>query len=219
MSTEKKNIYRPKNIDLELTEDSRSPFEKVERVKEEKLRPRKEEEAEEESVSEEEPVAEKKPRAKNTPKTKAKEEAEETENVTEEKPKAKRQKEKKEKITLQQRWEQVLAVWNNEKTQKILGLSLVLSSVFLAISLVSYFLHGMWIRTKCLMQVLCYSILKQRWRTGWGKPAHWFLTCSCTVVLELPPLFLFPFSSYMVCKKCYSVSCSMFLHSMQNGSF
>ena len=139
MSTEKKNKYRPKNIDLELTEDSRSPFEKVERVKEEKLRPRKEEEAEEESVSEEEPVAEKKPRAKNTPKTKAKEEAEETENVTEEKPKAKRQKEKKEKITLQQRWEQVLAVWNNEKTQKILGLSLVLSSVFLAISLVSYF--------------------------------------------------------------------------------
>lgn len=139
MSTEKKNKYRPKNIDLELTEDSRSPFEKVERVKEEKLRPRKEEEAEEDSVPEEEPVAEKKPRAKNTPKTKAKEEAPETENVTEEKPKTKKQKEKKEKITLQQRWEQVLAVWNNEKTQKILGLSLVLSSVFLAISLVSYF--------------------------------------------------------------------------------
>ncbi|MDX2172174.1 MAG: DNA translocase FtsK 4TM domain-containing protein [Bacteroidota bacterium] len=46
---------------------------------------------------------------------------------------------KKEKISLLQRWEQVVTLYKNERTQKILGLSLVLSSVYLAIAFTSYF--------------------------------------------------------------------------------
>ncbi len=52
---------------------------------------------------------------------------------------AKNSSPKKEKISLAQRWQQLITVYNNERTQKILGLSLVLSSVYLAIAFTSYF--------------------------------------------------------------------------------
>ena len=44
-----------------------------------------------------------------------------------------------EKITLAQRWQQLVAFYTNERTQKILGLSLVLSSIYLALAFTSYF--------------------------------------------------------------------------------
>jgi S-DNA-T family DNA segregation ATPase FtsK/SpoIIIE len=46
---------------------------------------------------------------------------------------------KKENISLVQRWQQLVTLYSNERTQKILGLSLVLSSVYLAIAFTSYF--------------------------------------------------------------------------------
>jgi len=46
---------------------------------------------------------------------------------------------KKEKITLSQRWMQLVTIYTNERTQKIFGLSLVLSSIYLAIAFTSYF--------------------------------------------------------------------------------
>ncbi len=52
---------------------------------------------------------------------------------------AKNSSPKKEKISLAQRWQQLVTVYSNERTQKILGLSLVLSSVYLAIAFTSYF--------------------------------------------------------------------------------
>ncbi len=48
-------------------------------------------------------------------------------------------KPKIEKITLVQRWQQFVAFYTNERTQKILGLSLVLSSIYLALAFTSYF--------------------------------------------------------------------------------
>lgn len=43
------------------------------------------------------------------------------------------------KITLLQRWQQVVAVYQNERTQKIFGLSLILFSTYLCIAFLSYF--------------------------------------------------------------------------------
>jgi S-DNA-T family DNA segregation ATPase FtsK/SpoIIIE len=152
MSTEKKNKFRPKQVEEELMEENISAFEKVERVKEEKVpkRRKKEEEAEEEDddgqidltneTLEVEDLVEKKPRNKPRPKKEAAAEEEAEVKATEEPAKPKRaKKEKKEKVTLQQRWDKILAFYNNERTQKIFGLALMLVASYLAIAFTSYF--------------------------------------------------------------------------------
>ncbi|MBK9284573.1 MAG: DNA translocase FtsK 4TM domain-containing protein [Sphingobacteriaceae bacterium] len=136
MSTEKKNKYRSKDVDLDISEESRNPFEKVERVKEEKPRKNVSVDHDIEDINEE-IVVEKKSR-KNTPKAKPEPvEVEEEEKEKQVKPKAKKQK--KEKFNFKERIEKITAVWSDERTQKIIGLTFVLSAAFLAISLVSYF--------------------------------------------------------------------------------
>lgn len=86
----------------------------------------------------EEPKLEKKPSTKKNKPRKTEEEEEET--VTEEtvKPKAKK-KEKAPKITIADRFQKVLDVYQNERTQKILGLSLILFASYLCIAFISYF--------------------------------------------------------------------------------
>ncbi len=67
------------------------------------------------------------------------EEEEETEEVeTASKPKAKK-KEKVVKITLSDRIQKFVDVYQNERTQKIIGLTLILSASYLCIAFISYF--------------------------------------------------------------------------------
>ncbi|MGZ4090443.1 MAG: DNA translocase FtsK 4TM domain-containing protein, partial [Bacteroidia bacterium] len=118
MSTEKKNKFRNKPTVETVVEETQNPFDKVERLTEEKKRPRKE-------IKEEtEDVIEKKTKPKNAPKTKTETTAPET---------------RKEKTSLIQRWQQLTAIYSNERTQKIIGLLLVLFSSYLAIAFTSYF--------------------------------------------------------------------------------
>lgn len=116
MSAEKKNKFRNKAVEETISEEKESPFSKVERITEEK--PRKRHDIED--------VTEK----KNKPKS--------------EKPKAEvkdkpKEKPKTEKIPLAQRFEKIKGIYQNERTQKILGLMLVLFSSYLAIAFTSYF--------------------------------------------------------------------------------
>ncbi len=111
MSTEKKNKFRNNPVEetVEKTEDA---FSKVERVTEERKRPDKE-------VQEE--VVEKKTKPKSTPKPKQEVAA------------------KTERISFLQRWQQFMSFYENERTQKISGLILILFSSYLAIAFTSYF--------------------------------------------------------------------------------
>jgi len=115
MSTEKKNKFRNKPLAETVVEEKENPFSKVERLTEEKKRPRQEVEE----------VIEKKTKPKNAPKTKP----ETVPNATP----------KKQKISLLQRWQQIQSFYSNERTQKIVGLMLVLFSSYLAIAFTSYF--------------------------------------------------------------------------------
>ncbi|MBA3663462.1 MAG: DNA translocase FtsK 4TM domain-containing protein [Bacteroidetes bacterium] len=118
MSTEKKNKFREKPVTETLVEGTQNPFDKVERVTEEKKRPRKE------AKEETEEVVEKKTKPKNTSKAK---------------PEIETPVSKKEKISLAQRLRQAVEFYNNERTQKIIGLLLILFSSYLAIAFTSYF--------------------------------------------------------------------------------
>ncbi len=129
MSTEKKNKFRNPELEV-ITEKTESSFEKVERPTEEKARPRKSKTRENDSTSPEKNVEE------NPELTEEKVEAE----APEKKVRAKKVvTPKKEKITLAQRWEQVVLFYTNERTQKIAGLLLILFSSYLAIAFTSYF--------------------------------------------------------------------------------
>jgi len=46
----------------------------------------------------------------------------------------------REQVTLAQRWQQVVSVYQNERTSKIIGLALLLVSAYLAIAFISYFI-------------------------------------------------------------------------------
>lgn len=118
MSADKKNKFRPKTLTDSIVEETQNPFEKVERLTEEKQRPKKEKEE-----VQEEKLAEKKARPKNA---KAKPETVSLEA-------------KKEKVSIAQRWAKALEVYHNERTQKIIGLSLILFSAYLTIAFTSYF--------------------------------------------------------------------------------
>jgi DNA segregation ATPase FtsK/SpoIIIE, S-DNA-T family len=91
---------------------------------------------------EEDPFLPKKPK-KNRMKKQDLEEQDTEKDTTAEtesapKPKA-RKKEKVQKISLAERWAKVTAVYRNERTQKILGLTLILSASYLCIAFISYF--------------------------------------------------------------------------------
>jgi DNA segregation ATPase FtsK/SpoIIIE, S-DNA-T family len=87
---------------------------------------------------EEDPFLPKKPKKNRVKKAESESEtvAEETEAAS--KTKAKK-KEKIQKITLVERWQKVITVYQNERTQKILGLTLILSASYLCIAFISYF--------------------------------------------------------------------------------
>jgi S-DNA-T family DNA segregation ATPase FtsK/SpoIIIE len=88
---------------------------------------------------EEDPFLPKKTAAKKNKLKKVEiEEPEENEVESTPKPKAKK-KEKIQKVTLAQRWQKVVDVYQNERTQKIIGLSLILTGAYLAIAFISYF--------------------------------------------------------------------------------
>lgn len=91
---------------------------------------------------EEDPFLPKKPKKNRIKKQDTQDKAEEKETLANEeaepKPKAKK-KEKVQKVTLAERLQKVVAVYRNERTQKIIGLSLILCSAYLAIGFISYF--------------------------------------------------------------------------------
>lgn len=89
---------------------------------------------------EEDPFLPKKPAAKKNKikKVEVAEEEIETEEEVAPKPKAKK-KEKAPKVTLMDRFQKVISVYQNERTQKIIGLSLILAGAYLAIGFISYF--------------------------------------------------------------------------------
>jgi S-DNA-T family DNA segregation ATPase FtsK/SpoIIIE len=88
---------------------------------------------------EEDPFLPKKPSAKKN-KVKKVEVEEEPETEVEETPKPKaKKKEKVAKVTLMDRFQKVVAIYQNERTQKIFGLSLILTGAYLAIAFISYF--------------------------------------------------------------------------------
>ncbi len=122
---EKKNKFRNTPIDeTTLTEENQGPKFEINRQHD----------------IEEDPFLPKKPSAKKN-KVKKVEVVEEEEEVEVEptlKSKAKK-KEKVAKITLMDRLNKVIAVYQNERTQKIIGLSLILSGAYLAIAFISYF--------------------------------------------------------------------------------
>lgn len=86
----------------------------------------------------EEPKLEKKPSTKKNKPRKTEEEEEETVAEESVKPKAKK-KEKAPKVTFADRFQKVVDVYQNERTQKILGLSLILFASYLCIAFISYF--------------------------------------------------------------------------------
>lgn len=124
---EKKNKFR--NIPLPETDTFEENAEEKEEVKFEINR---------NHDVEEDPFLPKKPKKNRVKKQETEDKA--TEEVVEEalKPKAKK-KEKVQKITLAQRWQKIVDVYQNERTQKIFGLSLILTGTYLAIAFISYF--------------------------------------------------------------------------------
>ena len=111
MSAEKRNKFRPKNI----------PENEIE-------------ELDNNAIEDYEPVIEKKKSegGKNKPKS--------TPKTTTEKEKPESVKAKKDKVPFMQRVEQFKSFYLNERTQKIVGLILILFAAYLAIAFVSYFL-------------------------------------------------------------------------------
>jgi S-DNA-T family DNA segregation ATPase FtsK/SpoIIIE len=111
MSAEKRNKFRPKNI----------PENEIE-------------ELDNKAIEDYEPVIEKKKSegGKNKPKS--------TPKTTTEKEKPESVKAKKDKVPFMQRVEQFKLFYLNERTQKIVGLILILFAAYLAIAFVSYFL-------------------------------------------------------------------------------
>lgn len=132
MASEKKNKFRDIPLTVTVNEDEK-PIQEIEDVKlasevpsmEGVIKPKKN-----------------KPRKPVAPVVDEEEDVEEEEKETPAPKKTKKAAEKKEKvqkITLAQRWEQIVAVYQNERTQKIIGLSLMLSATYLCVAFISYF--------------------------------------------------------------------------------
>ncbi len=130
MASEKKNKFRDIPLTVTVNEDEK-PIQEIEDVKlanevpsmEGVMKPKKN-----------------KPRKPVAPVVDVEEEEEEEESPAPKKTKkVAEKKEKVQKITLAQRWEQAVAIYNNERTQKIIGLSLILSATYLCIAFISYF--------------------------------------------------------------------------------
>jgi len=123
MSAEKKNKFRSKNnVETDVEEIEKNSIEDYVTPK----------------LVEKQPVERKKNKPKTTPKV-----VEEEPVVEDVKPakevKTKAKEKEKSKVALAERLEKAKAFYNNERTQKILGLLLVLFSAYLAIAFVSYF--------------------------------------------------------------------------------
>lgn len=110
MAAEKKNKFREKDVTEAVAELEASFVQKND-------------------IEDYEKKPERKNRAKSTAKAEAKPET----------PVAPKARAKTEKISLLQRWQQFLVFYRNERTQKIIGLLLVLFSAWLSIAFASYF--------------------------------------------------------------------------------
>lgn len=84
----------------------------------------------------EEPKPEKKNSSKKNKLIKSAEESEPEEEIQ---VKAKLKKVKVEKVSLRERYQKVLEIYQNERTQKIIGLTLILLSAYFCIAFISYF--------------------------------------------------------------------------------
>lgn len=132
MASEKKNKFRDIPLTVNVTEEEK-PIQEIEDVK----------------LAEDVPSLEgvikpkrNKPRKNVAPVVEEDEEEEEVEKEekqTLKKAKRAEKKEKVQKITLAQRWQQVVSIYLNERTQKIIGLTLMLLAGYLSVAFTSYF--------------------------------------------------------------------------------
>lgn len=111
MATEKKNKFREKDVVETVAELEESFIQKND-------------------IDDYDKKPEKKNRVKSAPKT-------ETQPKVDAQPT--KVKAKSEKISIAQRWQQFMSFYKNERTQKIVGLLLILFSAYLSIAFVSYF--------------------------------------------------------------------------------
>ena len=150
MSAEKRNKFRPKNI----------PENEIE-------------ELDNNAIEDYEPVIEKKKSegGKNKPKS--------TPKTTTEKEKPESVKEKKDKVPFMERVEQFKLFYFNERTQKIVGLILILFSAYLAIAFVSYFFSWQVDQDKVLGNSSDLFSPETKVKNWLGKAgalvSHWFM--------------------------------------------
>ena len=150
MSAEKRNKFRPKNI----------PENEIE-------------ELDNNAIEDYEPVIEKKKSegGKNKPKS--------TPKTTTEKEKPESVKEKKDKVPFMERVEQFKLFYLNERTQKIVGLILILFSAYLAIAFVSYFFSWQVDQDKVLGNSSDLFSPETKVKNWLGKAgalvSHWFM--------------------------------------------
>ncbi|MGZ4088685.1 MAG: DNA translocase FtsK 4TM domain-containing protein, partial [Bacteroidia bacterium] len=128
MASERKNKFREIPLEIDSNFEEETPIQEIEEPKEPRLKkkqappaslegvmPKKKNKLKETAVAEPEP--------EKKPKEKIKEQA----------------KDRKEKISIGQRWQQLMAVYTNERTQKIFGLTLILCATYLCIAFLSFF--------------------------------------------------------------------------------
>ena len=150
MSAEKRNKFRPKNI----------PENEIE-------------ELDNNAIEDYEPVIEKKKSegGKNKPKS--------TPKTTNEKEKPESVKAKKDKVPFMERVEQFKLFYFNERTQKIVGLILILFSAYLAIAFVSYFFSWQVDQDKVLGNSRDLFSPETKVKNWLGKAgalvSHWFM--------------------------------------------
>lgn len=142
------------------------------------------------------PLTERKNRAK-TSKTEPKEEKEE-EKTEKKKPSLKTAaKESNEKITLFQRWQKLVSIYENERTQKILGLLLILASAYMAIAFISYFFSWDVDQDKVLGSTTDLFKPETKVKNWLGKVgalvSHWFMykAFGAASFLLVPVLFVY----------------------------
>ncbi len=120
------------------------------------------------------------PKAPKNSELKEPKEAKETKTVETKTPKtASAKNAAKEKVTLAQRWQQVLVIYQNERTTKIIGLLLILLSAYLTIGFVSYFASWDVDQDKVLGSVSDLFSPETKVKNWLGKigalVSHWFM--------------------------------------------
>jgi S-DNA-T family DNA segregation ATPase FtsK/SpoIIIE len=103
----------------------------------------------------------------------------------------------KEKLTILERWQYFLAFYNNERTQKIIGLLLILFSAYLSIAFVSYFTSWDVDQDKVLGSTADLFLPETKVKNWLGKFgalfSHWFMYkgFGAASFVLVPVLFMF----------------------------